>query len=243
VHCRSVSLRAAAAALLFVASCTSPKFAPIPDEATRRATLNREATCAPATRRGVLPLIRFVAEDKPLTKDRQELAPVPPELAARKSQLAACLGAGEQVAFQVSPEGGTSRVKELCQAASPSALTCVRKHLETAGVSKAVSLFLAGPEIEDDPRLSAYQDAFRRNWHDFEDCYRGLTRIFRDAEGEVVLALFVGSSGAVEATDVLQNTTGVHELACCIENRLSEWNFGEGGCRSQIVRIPFRLRP
>jgi hypothetical protein len=237
---RARTSKCIALAALTIACAPAPsRHSELPDQATRKQGLAREATCAPATRRVALPFIGLNMDKPDPDPQVTSLLRPPAELRAQHDRLATCFRPGEQLALSVESREGRLHIETLCQVARPETVECVRQQLSPIGSTASVSVILAAHE-QTSAEIDAYVDDFESHYQEFADCHAGLRKIYPGASGEILFGLFIGADGSVQGTDVLDNTTGVFELACCIENRMSSWKFPAGQCATHIVRIPFR---
>jgi hypothetical protein len=212
----------------------------LPDAAARKELLKREATCAAPTRVSPFPLITMSLKEPPpdpSSKPAPTFREPPAALEEQREPLAQCLQPGERLALRLEPNDGHPKIEPICQYGRPEALNCVQERVRPVAAEGVLAFTLSANE----PPLGEGK-AIGIPLPDLQACYNGLLSLYPQTQGEVLIGIIVGPDGLLKASDILANTTGVFELACCVENRLSMWKFPPGNCTSHIVKIPFVLR-
>jgi len=221
-----------------VACARAIEYPSIPDEATRKSLLKREAACAAPSRVSSFPLAKMTLHPSPSAgvKDPTTAGPYrepPAGLLAQRTRLAECLEPGERIAVRLEPTGGAPKVEPICQAARPEAIQCVQAQIAAFAMDGPLAITIS---VDDS------QEQTLEGLPEPHDCYTGLLTIYPHAEGVITLGFIIGPDGKVAASDVLTNATGAPELACCVENIISRHAFAPGDCRPHVVRMPFILR-
>ena len=119
-------------------------------------------------------------------------------------------------------------------------------HTKYAGTCQASAGPLPADVVQDAASVAAFKGPFCRalgdEVADFRRCYIDALASAHGTHGRVTLRLVVGEDGKVRDASVVDDTTGLPQLACCVISVLKGVQFERNGQRPIGLDYPFVFR-
>lgn len=226
-----------------------------PTERDRAWYATRHGTCQKplAVRQAPLRMSVSVNSQERIVTDPRvppdEVAPLVSALEAKRASLRTCLPSGG-VELLLNPASVQPVLSHVCGAASEETVACLQGALAGLPVNSPMLLSVGAfePQVSHGPEASSTKEGIRQSIlariEDVRSCYNDALTLKPDLRGTVAIKFIIAATGAVLASQVIDDQTGDAELACCINHSLRLWDFPKPpGCGIVVVTYPFVLEP